>query len=707
MTKKRATRMEKTRKNSAPELAFPSAVKSTNTGSKAAWHGGYALWPAICCATLLAYLPAIRGSPVWDDSSHLTSPELQSLHGLWRIWCDLGATQQYYPLLHTAFWLEHRLWGDAVVGYHLTNIILHAMSACLVVSIMRRLSLPGAWLAGFAFALHPVCVEAVAWISEQKSTLSGVFCLAALLTYLHFNENRRASWYWLATGLFLLALLSKTVTAMLPAIILVIFWWRNGRIEWKRDTLPLIPWFAVATMAGLFTSWMERTYIGATGAEFLLTPLQRLLIASRDIFFYAGKLLWPANLAFFYPHWNVDANVWWQWSYPLAIVALTTGLVVAAGRARGPLASLLVFSLALFPVLGFLNVYPFRYSYVADHFQYLASLGLIIPSVAWLTRATKPMRLTESATVLCSVLLIGVLGALTWRQSGMYRDAETLYRKSLEHNPDSVIAHRNLGVLLADRPGELPNAIEEYDAALKIDPHDPEVLYNLGVAYGRSRGRLQDAIVAYRAALLVRPDYPEAHNNLGTALARIPGRENDAIAEYEAAIRSYPDFVDAHYNLGNLLARIPHRQPEAIAQYQAAIKISPNCAKCHFNLGNVLLGIPGCLLDARTEYWATVRIKPDFAEAHNNLGLVLAQIPGHLTQSLLEYETALKIAPNLADAHFNLGNALALMPGHSQDAIAEYEMAAQINPSYSAFVRTRIRQINAGISRQGKVQAAR
>src|SRR6202789_1597018 len=139
--------------------------------------------------TLIAYIPALNGGLLWDDEGHVTSPDLQSLHGLWRIWFEFGSTQQYYPLLHSAFWIEHRLWGDAVLGYHVTNIALHAISACLVVSIVRRLTLPGAGLAGLVFALHPVCVEAVAWISEQKSTLSGGFYLAAALTYLHFDKT--------------------------------------------------------------------------------------------------------------------------------------------------------------------------------------------------------------------------------------------------------------------------------------------------------------------------------------------------------------------------------------------------------------------------------------------------------------------------------------------------------------------------------------
>ena len=253
------------------------------------------LFASIFCATLAAYWPALRGGLVWDDASHVTTPPLQSLHGLWRIWFDLGATQQYYPLLHSAFWTEHRLWGSAVLGYHLTNVILHAVSACLLVRIVRRLSLPGAWLAGLVFALHPVCVEAVAWISEQKSTLSGVFCLGAALVYLRFDQSRRRTQYFWALGLFVLALASKTVTATLPAALLVVFWWQRGRLDFRRDLRPLLPWFALGAAAGLFTAWVERTYIGATGADFALTWVERVLLAGRVIWFYAGKVVWPVE----------------------------------------------------------------------------------------------------------------------------------------------------------------------------------------------------------------------------------------------------------------------------------------------------------------------------------------------------------------------------------------------------------------------------
>jgi len=339
-------------------------------------------WALLFFATLIAYLPALRGGLLWDDDHHLTSPDLQSFHGLWRIWFDPGATQQYYPLLHSAFWIEHRIWGDSVLGYHVANVLLHATAVFLLIAILRRLSLPGAWLAGFMFALHPICVEAVAWISEQKSTLSGVLYLCSALAWLHFDQTRSKRKYFLATGLFVLALLSKTVTATLPAALLVVLWWKRGRVDWRRDARPLLPWLALGACAGIFTAWMERTSIGAQGPDFALTLAARFLLAGRAICFYAGKLLWPAGLMFTYPRWTFDTREWWQYGFPALVVAVAIALALAARRHRGPLAGFLLFAGTLFPVLGFLNVYPFLFSFVADHFQYLACLGIIVPA-AW------------------------------------------------------------------------------------------------------------------------------------------------------------------------------------------------------------------------------------------------------------------------------------------------------------------------------------
>ena len=353
-----------------------------------------AVFGLVWVVTFAAYFPALMGGLLWDDAGHVTRPDLQSWSGLARIWFEVGATQQYYPLLHSAFWLEHRFWGEATFGYHLVNVLWHATSACLLVAILRRLMVPGAVLAAFFFALHPVGVESVAWIAEQKNTLSTVFYLAAALAWLRFEDERRSARYAAATLWFVAALLTKTVTATLPAALLVIAWWRRGRLSWRGDVLPLLPWFAVGVGAGLFTAWFERTSIGAQGADFNLGLVERGLLAGRIFWFYLGKLVWPADLMFFYPRWHVDAAAVWQYLFPVAALALVGGLVwwTRRGRGRGLLAAALLYGGTLFPVLGFMNVYPFVFSYVADHFQYLASLSFFALIAAGLMGAGRSGR---------------------------------------------------------------------------------------------------------------------------------------------------------------------------------------------------------------------------------------------------------------------------------------------------------------------------
>ena len=681
MAKKRAAKAAKTRRISASQGLQDAPVKLPPSG--AIRFNDAAGWALIFCAAFIAYFPALNGTLLWDDNHHITRPDLTLFHGLWRIWSDVHATWQYYPLLHSAFWLEHMVWGDAVLGYHLINIALHAFSACLVVSIMRRLSLPGAWLAGFVFALHPVNVEAVAWISEQKSALSGVFCLASLLVYLHFDRDRRKSQYLFATLLFVLALLSKTVTATLPAVLLVVFWWQRGRLGWKRDVLPLVPWFALGISAGLFTAWIEKTVIGAEGPDFLLTPVQRFLIASRVIWFYASKLFWPANLTFSYPHWNVDPAIWWQWIFPVGVLAVGIGLALFARSHRGPLAGFLIFSGTLFPVLGFLNVYPFRYSYVADHYQYLASLGIIVPVCAILAKAAEQTSPGKNAIIAGFAALILIPGVLTWRQSRSYTDSETLYRATLARNPTSWFAYNNLGTLLAETPERVPEAVADYQAALRNKPDYPEAHNNLGSLLAQIPGRTPGAIAEFQEALQYRPNYYEAYYNLGSTLEQIPGRAPEAIKDFQTAAQLRPGSVEAHYNLAILLAQTPGRLSDAIAEYRAALDINPDFAEAHNNLGSLLAQIPGQMPEAVTEFRAVLRISPDSVEAHYNLGNALAQIPAQIPEAISEFQTVLRIRPDFAQAHYKLGILLAQTPGQLPNAIAEFQEALRIKPDYA------------------------
>jgi tetratricopeptide (TPR) repeat protein len=636
------------------------------------------------CVTFAAYLPALSGTLVWDDDGHVTRPDLQSLHGLWRIWFEFGATQQYYPLLHSAFWVEHRLWADAVLGYHLTNVLLHAASACLVVAIVRYLRLPGAWLAGFLFALHPVCVEAVAWISEQKSTLSAVFYLAAALCYLHFDQSRRRRLYFGALALFVLALLSKSVTATLPAALLVTLWWRRGRLSPKLDVAPLLPWFALSAAAGVVTEYVEKTYVGASGPEFALTLAQRCLLASRAIWFYLEKLIWPVNLTFIYPHWKVDPAAWRQYLFPLAVLMLLAPLLWLAIRKghRGPLAGFLFFVGTLFPALGFFNVYPFLYSYVADHFQYLASLGVIVPVAAGLSMVSSvAASVAASQRVWAAGALLAVLAVLTWRQSGAYQDAQTLYRVTLARNPDSWLAHNNLGTELLETPGGLTEAISHFEAAMRLQPNYPQTYNNLGLALSHIPGRLPEAIDNFDTAVRIQPNYAQAQNNLGLALSSA-GRLPEAIAHFQSALRTKPDYAQAYNNLGSALSNMPGRLQDAIAEYQAALRIQPDFPEAHYNLANAFADTPGRSAEAIAEYQETLRLRPGNFQAHNNMGIALSAMPGRMSEAIAEYEAALRIEPRFADAHYNLGLALSKNPGRMQDAIAEYEAALRINPDF-------------------------
>ena len=672
----------------------------------------------IFCATLLAYLPALSGNFIWNDSDYVTAPGLRSFGGLARIWTKLGATEQYYPLLHSAFWVQHRLWGDHPLGYHIVTLLLHAGSALLFALVLRRLFVgdrtqagcpppggnhatvrggvalpvpcatrPGAgaaWLAALLFALHPVHVESVAWITEQKNTLSLAFYLAAALVYLRFDETRRPRTYVTALALFVASLGCKTVTATLPAALLVVFWWKRGRLEWRRDVLPLLPWLALGAAAGLFSSWVERTYGGAQGAEFQLSVLGRVLVAGRAIWFYAGHLVWPFGLNFIYPRWTVDVAVWWQWLFPLGVLAAGAALWALRRRTRGPLAAFLFFAGSLFPVLGFVNLYGARYSWVWDHWQYLPDLGPIALAAAGLTmgweRVARGSRWLGRGLAAAFAVLLGVL---TWSHCRMFHDDPTLYRATLARNPGCWMAHYNLGVIWSQTPGRLNDAIAQYEETLRLKPDHAKAHYNLGVIWSQLPGRLNDAIAQYEAAVRLQPDAADFRNNLGLAWAQVPGRMNDAIAQYQEALRLQPDSAEVHNNLGVAWSRTPGRLKDAIAQYDAALRLKPDFAEAHNNLGDAWLKVPGRLNDAITQYEEALRLQPDFVQAHDNLGVALAHVPGRMDDAAAQFAEALRLQPDFAEAHNNLGLAWAQMPGRLNDAIAQYQAAVRLKPDFA------------------------
>jgi tetratricopeptide (TPR) repeat protein len=643
------------------------------------------LFPALLLATLAAYQPAWHGGMLWDDDAHITSGALRTSEGLWRIWFDLGATQQYYPVVHSVFRFLFKLWGENTLGYHLINIVLQALSAFLLAVILRRLAVPGAFLAAAIFALHPVHVESVAWITELKNTLSGALVLGSALAYLHFDDTRRKRFYALALALFVPAVLSKTVTATLPVALLVLFWWRRGSIHRRRDVLPLTPFFALGIAAGLLTAWVERTLIGAYGAEFQFTFIERVLIAGRVIWFYLAKLFWPSNLIFIYPRWQVSQAIWWQYLYPLGVLALLAGLWFLRKRSRAPLAALLLFCGMLFPALGFFNVYPFRFSFVADHFQYLASIPIIALAAAGLATVAHRWRLQPLQAAAAMMAIAAPLALLTWFQSRQYADAETLYRTTISRNPSCWMAHNNVGILKL--PGHVEEAIAHFKEALRLKPDYAEAHNNLGHAL-ETQGRIEEALAQYREALRVYPDYFEAHSNIGVALQRL-GRP-EALEHLREAVRLRPDIADAHNNLGNLLHSLGHHE-EARVQYEEALRLKPDFPEAHNSLGITLreLGRAGAL----AHFQEALRLKPDFVEARNNLGNAL-RAEGRLEEAMAQYREVLNLKPDNPEAHYNLGIAFQVM-GRTEEAMAQYKEALRLNPGYAEA------HLNLGYSLQG------
>src|SRR5881398_1071116 len=508
----------------------------------------------LAVVTMLAYHPAWLGGVLWDDDAHIGGPELRTLDGLRRIWFVPRTAQQYYPLLYSSYWFQQRLFGDSTAGYHLVNLLLHIGCAVLVLKILRFLRIPGAELAAMIFALHPVNVETVAWIAERKNALSGIFALAATLFYLKFDESRdlevpsrdsstsfhsarndkthrgRRS-YALAIGLFLLGLLSKTAIVTLPLVWLVIFWWKRGAISWRRDVVPSIPFFFLAAVAGLVTRWFENTGIGYKATILDLSLLDRCLIAGRAVWFQLGNLLCPSNLMFVYPRWEINAAVWWQYLFPVAVLGLLVILWSLRRWSRAPLAGVLVYIFLLLPSLGFLNIYFFFYSFVSDHWQYLACLGIITPCASGIVLLAGQLKSwqvwLERGTTL---LLAGVLFLLTWQQSRMYTNAETLYRTTIADNPACWMAYNNLGIITS-QANRIPKAMELFKQALRINPDNAEAHYNLGNALVQT-GRTSEAIDQYEKALRINPNYAEAHNNLGNVLCQT-GRTSKAIDQYE------------------------------------------------------------------------------------------------------------------------------------------------------------------------------
>jgi tetratricopeptide (TPR) repeat protein len=585
-------------------------------------------WPILAGVLILlvgiAYGSVWHFGFIWDDESHLTQNAcIVGPLGFRDIWITARAV--YYPLVLTSFWIQHAIWGLNPSPYHVVNVAMHTMCALLLWRVLHQLKIKGAWLGAAIWALHPVQTESVAWITELKNTQSCFFYLLSILFFLEWRESEnlgQRNWWKYGTSLVgaVAAMLSKSSTVMLPVVLALCWWWCEGRWRWF-NAKKLIPFLAVSAAAAAWTVWEQKFHSHALGAEWAQTPLDRVIIAGCDIWFYLGKLFWPHPLIFIYRRWQIDAT---QLIAYVPIVAAIVALAALWWKRNGPLRPIFFaasyFVVSLFPVLGFFNVYFFRYSFVGDHFQYLASIGplaLVGGGLAVIIGLTGKWqrRVVQAA----AGLLLLALALVSWRQSQIYRDVERLWRDTLEKNPDAWMAQNNLANLLIDE-GRWTEAVPHLEVASRTAPNRWETQYNLGYA-SIMMGRIGDSLPYFRRSIQLEELHAESHHNLGKALLLLRNYD-EADLQLRRALEINPAYIAAYTDLGTLLLQLG-RPDESVTELQRALQINPNYRLAHYSLANTLSYL-GRADEAVSHLKKAIALEPATAEGYRTAAWMLA-----------------------------------------------------------------------------------
>src|SRR5215475_11992005 len=574
--------------------------------------------------SILVYLPAWNGGFLWDDDVYLTNNELLTApDGLRRIWFSLDSPSQYFPLVYTTFRIEHWLWGLNSTGYRWVNLVLHVANALLVWLVLARLKVPGAWLAAAIFALHPVQAESVAWITERKNVLMAFFFLLTLLAWIAFvDERTKRPWFYYCLSLVFcaLALSAKTTACTLPAALFLVLWLRKRPINRQR-IFQIVPFLFMGIAMGLLAVWWERYHQGTSQAVFpFLSPVERILVASRAVWFYLSKLIWPSNLTFIYPKWTVSPAHPLDYIWFLAGVGLCVAICfVRRYVGRGVEVAAAFFVITLSPVVGFIMLFTFRYTFVADHYQYLACIGPIALASAGLVSLSDKFAQYRAAIVGVALLIVASLWMLTWRQAGTYADIETLWRTTLARNPECWMAHTNLGLVLLQQ-GKFDDGIAHYRSALQMQPDSWDAEYNLGTALVR-KGQVDEAIQHCERAVAMRPMDPDAQVSLGDALLR-KGRIDDAMDHYQKAMMAQANHFLARYGLCHALLE-KGELDSAIQVCRSALELWPLDADCHTALA-IALEEKGNPAEAIQHYEKALEVAPRSIPALTNFAWLLA-----------------------------------------------------------------------------------
>jgi protein O-mannosyl-transferase len=683
----------------APALRLPAAVGS------------------IILCVVLAYLPSLNGGFVLDDDVLLTGNGLiKASDGLYRFW--FGAeSYDYWPASNSTLWIEWRLWKMHPAGYHATNLVLHIISALLIWIILRKLSIPGAFLAALIFAVHPVNVESAAWIASRKNLIAINFFLLSILWYLKFLQRAPSTahsllttdhgppptfssfilhpssfniWYWLSLSAFILAMLGKGSAAFLPIILLAIVWWMRKITRW--DMLRTAPFFLAAAVLVPVNIWFQTH--GAARVYRSADFIERMLGAGGVVWFYLYKAILPLDLSIMYPQWHIRSGnlTWWL---PLIAAAAITAVLWRYRRSWGGpfLFAWFFFCAALTPVLGFADVGFMQYSLVADRYQHMAIIAVIALTAAgwslWRDGLLKngvapvlgPMRKNRVAPVLGPVRKNGVAPVLgPVRKNGVAPVLEPVRRS---HKRFWYFFRFPFNFFRQSRPGSRTWATlcaspsSKTWATMCANATAVVVVCTLIFLSRHQAGLYSDAVTFYRAVLEKYPNSCQMRNNLGIALVQT-GRTQDAIDQYKQALQLKRDYPESYNNLGDIMADAG-RWSEAIDLYRQAIRFDPEYFAAYNNLGNAFEKL-GRIKEAIDYYRQAVQIHPQFAEAHYNLGNALSSTGG-ATEAIEHYEKSVKLNPDFVAAYNNLGMAL-VREGRFQEAIDRYQQALRIKPDF-------------------------
>jgi len=653
----------------------------------------------------VCYLPAILWSGfVWDDYIWFQSRAVLEWSGLGEIWSwpsRIHREAHYWPLTYTTFWMEHKMWGLTPAGYHVVNVLLHLLNSLLVWRLLLRLAVPGAWVAAAVFAAHPMHVESVAWVIERKDVLSGLFYLAAVLVWLRFLEQPRPWRYGLALLLFAAGLLSKSIVVTLPAALLILQWWRNDRIT-VQDLRRVAPFFLVA----LLITALDLYSVGSQSSLVDYSLPERMFIAARALWFYAGKLVWPTDLAIIYPLWDISLGDPWAWLYLAGAAALATTAWFARHRiGRGLLAGTLFFAVTLSPVLGFVSYGYMQYSFVADRFQYLAGIGVMAVLIGAAVNGADrlPGRLKSGATGLV-VVVLALLGTATWRQAGIYRDEVTLFSHIVSLNPKAPRAHYNLSIAL-DRAGRPEEALVAARIAVDNRPGQADDLSILGAALVRTE-RFVEAEEVLRRALEINPGHKYSRRQIALLL-REQGRQEEALKAYRALLEIDSNYALAYAYIGELLVQL-HRYAEsveplskALALINAASSLTadlPAPGFVHDLLGTALreLGRPQA---AETHFRRALQLNPRNLEELEQLARSHFRRKRY-RQALDLYCTLLEKDPDAASTHADIGVTLFYLD-RTEEAIQSLQRALALDSSLET-ARTNLENIRKRIGQSEK-----